>query len=189
MTADEVVHKPVVLSPSDRAIWSSEVCFVGTWMPERGPFMARLHEQNVPLSIWGDRWQKAKEWSLFKSAWRGPGVYRNDYIKPLLASEICLGLLSKGNRDLHTTRSIEIPALGALLCAERTTEHLQMYEEGKEAIFWKDADECAEKCMMLLKNPRLRKEIAQRGHERCRKNNYYNEPTLSKIITSAMGMK
>lgn len=186
MTADEVAHKPVVLNPADQKIWESDVCFVGTWMPERGPFMERLIERGVPLSIWGDRWHKAKEWELLKIVWRGPGIYTQDYIKPLLASKICLGLLSKGNRDLHTTRSVEIPALGALFCAERTAEHLQMYEEGKEAVFWKDADECAEKCLVLLKQPELSKQIAQSGYDRCLKNDYFNESTLGRIIDYAM---
>ncbi len=179
--ADEAVHKPVVLNSVDLNRWSSEVCFVGIWMPERGPFMARLIRLGVPLSIWGNRWQKAKEWKIIQTCWRGSRVSK-DYIKPLLASKICLGLLSKGNRDSHTTRSIEIPAIGALLCAERTDEHLQMYEEGKEAVFWKDADECAKICKELLNDPQRRMEIAKQGHERCLKNNYFNEPTLKKII-------
>ena len=187
--ADEVAHKAVEIGAVDKAKWSSDVCFVGTWMPERGPFMARLIERGVALSIWGDRWHKAKEWSLIKTAWRGPGIYTNDYIKPLLASKICLGLLSKGNRDLHTQRSIEIPAIGALLCAERTTEHLKMYEDGIEAVFWSDADDCALACKKLLDHPEKRREIAKHGHKRALKNNYFNEPTLKKIIDYAMNVQ
>jgi len=184
-TADEVAHKPIRLIPDDIKKWSSEVSFTGTWMPERGPFMARLLSRGVPLSIWGDRWHRAKEWGLLKTVWRGAGIYTKDYIKLLLASKICLGLLSKGNRDLHTTRSIEIPAVGALLCAERTKEHLQIYQDGKEAVFWNDADECADICFELLRSPSKRADIARRGHERCLKNNYFNEPLLKQIISSA----
>jgi len=188
-TADEVAHRPIQLTTDERKKWGSDVCFIGTWMPERGPFMARLIERGIPLSIWGDRWHKAKEWPLIKTAWRGDGIYSKDYVKPLIASKICLGLLSKGNRDLHTTRSVEIPAVGGLLCAERTSEHLRMYKEGIEAVFWKDADECADICRELLNNPERRKEIAKYGHERCMKNNYFSEPTLRKIIDTALELK
>jgi spore maturation protein CgeB len=185
MTADEVIHKPVSLAAAELEFWSSDVCFVGNWMPERGPFMARLLQRGIPISIWGDRWHKAKEWRRLKPAWRGPGVHMEDYVKPLLAAKICLGLLSKDNCDLHTRRSVEIPAVRALLCAERTSEHLRMYEEGMEAMFWGDVDECASICAELLEDPERRKEIAGRGHERCIKNGYFNETMVNEVISHA----
>ncbi|HWQ45746.1 MAG TPA: hypothetical protein VN376_02700, partial [Longilinea sp.] len=57
LSADEVEHQPVTLSPEERLRWQSEVCFIGTWFPERGPFMATLIQQGIPLAIWGNRWQ------------------------------------------------------------------------------------------------------------------------------------
>ena len=36
-SADEVSHTRVAMTPADLATWSSEVLFLGTWMPERGP--------------------------------------------------------------------------------------------------------------------------------------------------------
>ena len=50
--------------------------------------------------MWSDRWQKPP---------------------------LCLGLLSKGNRDLQTTRSLENPYAGGPLCAQRTSERLALY--------------------------------------------------------------
>ncbi|WP_395664793.1 hypothetical protein [Methylocella sp.] len=47
--ADEAVHRPIELSAEDHARYDAEVVFVGTWMPERGPFMQRLVERGVPL--------------------------------------------------------------------------------------------------------------------------------------------
>ncbi len=184
-SADEVAHKPIQLTEADRETWASQVTFVGTWMPERGPFMARLIERGVPLSIWGDRWKKAREWEQIKTAWRGPGLFNDDYNRAIQSSRICLGLLSRDNRDLHTQRSAEIPALGGLFCAERTTEHELMYEDGREAVFWSDADECATLCLELLKFPERCSEIALNGHARCIKNGYFNESVLEKIITCA----
>ena len=87
----------------------------------------------------------------------------------------CLGLLSKGNRDHVTTRSFEVPALGTLLCAERTDEHLELYKDREEAVFWRDAKECAEQCKALLANDSLREAIAKAGHERCLRNAHFNE--------------
>jgi spore maturation protein CgeB len=186
MTADEVAHKPIQLTDADRAAWASQVVFVGTWMPERGPFMARLLERGVPLSIWGDRWHKAREWRQIKHVWRGPSLYNEDYNHAIQAARICLGLLSEANRDSHTQRSAEIPAMGGLFCAKRTTEHERMYRDRQEAVFWNDADDCAEICLELLQSPTKCSEIAANGHKRCLENNYFNEPMLKKIIEHAM---
>ena len=96
--------------------------------------------------------------------------------------QICLGLLSKGNRDLHTRRSVEIPYIGSLLCAERTREHLTMYKEDEEAVFWDTPEECAQKCLALLADEEKRSRIAEAGHLRCMASDYLNEPVMRRIL-------
>lgn len=187
LTADEIAHQPRKLSAAIFQRYCSDVAFIGTWMPERGPFMAELIGRGVPLSIWGDRWQKAREWTVIAPHWRGPGIYDDDdYAAAIQSAKICLGLLSKRSRNLHTGRSIQIPALGGLLCAERTCEHLALYDEGQEAVFWQDAEECAAHCHRLLADEPLRREIARHGHERALRNNLFNEPMLASVIEKAL---
>jgi spore maturation protein CgeB len=182
MSYDEVAHLPVEITAAERQQYGSEVCFVGTWMPERGPFMARLLELGVPLSIWGDRWQKAPEWNKIKSVWRGPGVFNENYPKIVSASKVMLGLLSKGNRDLHTQRSLEIPSIGGLFCAERTAEHEQLFEDGKEAVFWNNAEECAQVCFKLLTDSVCRDRIRRAGQQRVLSLRLGNEDICRKIL-------
>lgn len=95
--------------------------------------------------------------------------------------------VDQGNRDLHTTRSMEIPAMGGLLCAKRTSEHPALYEEGVEAVFWCDADECAEQCMALLADEPRRKAIAAAGHARAPRNGHSNQRVMARILDAAMG--
>jgi len=186
-SADELAHRPRSLDHADWVRWGSEVVFVGAWMPERGPFMADLLRRSVPLTIYGNGWQRAKEWPILRKSCRGPGPFDPDeYSKAIQCSKVCLGLLSKGNRDLHTTRSAEIPYLGGLLCAERTTEHCQLYRENEEAVFWSNANECAEKCFQMLNNPELRESIAARGQKRCLSNRTTNEAVLTYILENAL---
>jgi spore maturation protein CgeB len=186
MSADEVAHAVLPFTPEDNAQWASEVSFIGTWMPERGPLLAKLLWLGVPLKIIGDRWRKAKEWPILKSAWAGPGVQSDNYVKAVQCAKVCIGLLSKGNRDLHTQRSAEIPYIGTVLCAERTSEHEAMYEEGKEAVFWSTTKECADKIFWLLKNPEERLRIAKAGRERCIAKGLLNEVVMKKILDCAI---
>jgi spore maturation protein CgeB len=186
MSADEVAHYPRTVTEEDQHKWRSSVAFIGTWMPERGPFLRRLIESGVPLAIFGDRWQKAEEWPLLQPHWRGPGVFADDdYAKAVQCAGVCLGLLSKGNRDLSTTRSFEIPHLGGVLCAERTSEHLDLYREDEEAVFWESPEECAEKCRRLLADEGLRGRLSAAGRARCVLNQTTNARVLDQVLRVA----
>ena len=186
-SADEHSHAPRLLTAEDHRIWDSEVLFLGTWFPERGPFLLDLIRRGVPLTIRGSNWHKAPEWAQLKGCWKGGAIGGDDYAKAIQCARVNLGLLSKENRDSHTTRSLEIPALKSLLCAERTEEHLTMYNEGQEALFWKDAEECAAMCRFALEDESRRQAIAEAGHQRVIKNGHYNEMILSSIL-SAVGL-
>jgi hypothetical protein len=184
MSYDEVEHRPLNSGEKLEEQFRSAVVFVGTWMPERGPFLKELLDLKIPLAIWGDRWQKSPEWPILKKVWRGHGVHGRDYVKAISGAKVCLGLLSKGNRDLHTQRSVEAPYAGALLCAERTSEHLAMYREGEEAVFWSSAEECAQKCRELLVDSALREKIRAAGMKRVRYLKLGNQDVIQKILES-----
>jgi hypothetical protein len=182
MSYDNVAHAPRTLTPEDESRWRSEVLFVGTWMPERGPFLSRLVEAGIPLTIIGSRWQHAPEWPQLKAYWRGDHINGDDYAMAIQCAKVCLGLLSKGNRDEHTQRSLEVPALGGLLCGERTPEHQALYQDGVEAVLWDDADECAEVCAGLLADEPRRRAIAAAGHTRALRLKLSNEDVVADIL-------
>jgi len=181
-SADEVSHAPRKLSERDHQAWDTEVLFLGTWFPERGPFLLDLISQGVPLTIQGSDWQKAPEWPQLKNYWRGGSIAGDDYAKAIQCAKVSLGMVSKDNRDLHTTRSLEIPALGGFFCAERTAEHTQMYEEGTEALFWNDAVECAAICKQAIAEETRRQAIAKAGQHKLKRNGHFNEPVMQLII-------
>lgn len=167
---DEIMHKPFNSLSDIPDIFKSEVAFIGTWMrhEKRDVFLLHLINSGVPISIWGSRWKKSPYWKKLEPNYRGSNLGGRDYVAAIQGAKICLGFLSKGNRDLHTTRTMEIPYAGGLFCAERTTEHLELYKEGEEAVFWNDAEECAQVCMKLLNDDVLRNNIKQAGMERVR---------------------
>lgn len=184
--ADEALHRPIALTEEDRARFSADVVFVGTWMPERGPFMLRLVELGVPLRIYGARWNKAPEYDALREYIVLGNLDGEDYVKAIRGAKIALGLLYKAYGDLHTTRSVEIPAIGTLFCGERTSEHLAMYTEGEEAVFWDGPEDCARKCLDLLAQPERIRQIAEAGYRRVRQNRDFNEVLLPRIINEAL---
>jgi len=186
-TADEIVHRARPWTAEDENRYRSEVAFIGTWMPERGHFVEELLKAGVPLRIFGANWRKAPEYERIKHALALDAFLGDEeYVRAIQYATIVLGLLSVGNADMHTGRSLEVPAIGSLFCAERTPEHQDMYVEGEEAVFWKDAGECARVCFELLGDPARAKRIAMAGHDRMMKSGHFNENLMRAIIDATL---
>ena len=179
--ADRLIHRPP-FDIGDEAGKKYDVVFVGTFMEKRGAFLHNLIAKGVPLSIYGANWHKAPEWRALKPYVLGPSLDDFKYPRAIYQAKIALALLSKGNQDLHTTRSFEIPSIGTLMCAERTAEHLGYYHEEEEAVFWSDVEECADKCLTLLKEPARVSAIAKAGYIRAISNNRFNDIVMKEVL-------
>ena len=180
--ADEILHTPMPPTPEEYSRYKSPVSFVGSWFPERGPFMETLIKRGVPLKIIGNRWHKSQNFYKLKDHLIAGYLTSTEYSAAVRSSNIAICMLSKGNEDLQTSRSSEIPAMGVVLCAERTSEHEAMYKEGEEALFWSTADECANMCLTLLANPSRLAAIAQAGRARVLRNDSWTESTMERIL-------
>jgi len=188
MSYDEVMHAPYQDVDEISAAFRSDVVFIGTWMRGEGRdrFLLDLVNQGIPVSIWGQRWEKSPLWAQLKAFHRGGNLSGRDYVAAIQGAKVCLGMLSKGNRDLHTTRTMEIPYAGGVLCAERTSEHTELYAEGVEAVFWRDAEECARQCRRLLDDDSWRESVRSAGMARVRAERRGHEDMCRMIVEAAL---
>lgn len=181
---DEIAHSPP--DPEERIPqhFVSDVTFIGRQIrgENRDKFVVALLNAGLDVSIWGDNWTKSRHWATLRKAYRGESLSGREYVYAIAGSKICIGLLSRGNRDQHTTRTMEIPAAGGLLCAERTPEHESLYVEGEEAVFWSSSSECIDACNDLLANPRRRERIRRAGMHRVRKNQVGSEDLCLRVL-------
>jgi len=74
--------------------------------------------------------------------------------------------------------------MGIFLLAERTDDHLALFEEGKEAEYFGDDEELKDKIRFYLENDEARKRIAAAGRERCLRSGYSSPSQLKSIINS-----
>ena len=188
---DEVAHAPYEDITDIPISFRSEVAFIGTWMRGEGrdAFLLELLRRRIPVSIWGERWGKSPLWKQFKDSYRGHTLSGRDYVAAIQGAKVCLGMLSKGNRDLHTTRTMEIPYAGGVLCAERTKEHLDLYKDGVEAVFWGDIDECADQCRRLLDDFKWRESVRRAGMARVRAAHLGHEDICQLIVDAVLEMR
>ncbi|MFA4902759.1 MAG: glycosyltransferase [Desulfobaccales bacterium] len=175
------VHRPMVLTPEERRRVGGPVGFIGTYEAERAALLVWLAHQGVPVKIWG-QWPKSGMRGVKNLTVMNASLWGEEYAKGLCAFDINLAFLKKKNRDLQTTRTMEIPACGTFMLAERTNEHLDLFLEGQEAEFFGSPDELLTKIRYYLDHEEERRRIAAAGLARCRRSGYGNPETLAKIL-------
>lgn len=176
------LHRPIDLSPEEKRKLCGAVGFIGGPERDRAERMAWLAAQGISVRVWGDRWDQWKRRLNAEFDVAGLSLYGEMYPRIVCAFDINLCFLRKVNRDLQTTRSIEVPACGAFMLAERTTEHLELFEEGKEAEFFESDAELLDKCRYYLAHPDERRRIAAAGRERCIRSGYSNQERMRSML-------
>jgi spore maturation protein CgeB len=187
------VHRPL---PSDDPRWSCAVGFLGGWEPRREHLLHLVAAAGINLKIRGGYWDFLRDgkWTLRRQiilsqlagrdsfhihqdellgrALQGGEVYADDYARALTGAKISLGLLRSVCPDQHTTRTFEIPACGSMLLADRTDEHRELFEEGKEAEFFASTAELIDKVRFYCSNDSARLRVARAGFQRCINSRY-----------------
>ena len=168
-TYDPKSHFPMALDDDELERFGADLSFVGVYEDARAQSLLKMADAGLPVRLWGPNWAgKIRHPNLRvmgRAAVNTPGS--PDYSKVLSGTKISLGFLRKLNRDQHTSRSVEIPACGSMLLAERTPDHMSMFREGIEAEFFASNDELIEKARHYLGHEEARLRIAQAGRERC----------------------
>lgn len=181
---EDSFHYPRELSVLDIQELGGDVGFIGAWEKERCESVCYLADHGIKVRVFGvGKWADYKNYSPNLRI-EERQLLGEDYCKSLQAFKISLCFLRKMNFDQQTTRSVEIPACGGFMLAERTDEHLSMFEEGKEAAYFSSNEELLEKCRYYLEHEEERMQIAENGLKKCRENGYSNIETLKKVLLS-----
>lgn len=175
-------HHPYSLTSEETKRLGGSIGFIGSWEKERFLSMKYLAENGLQVHVWGGGKWKEYKGKIENLKVEGDALFSEDYNKAISAFDISLCFLRKMNADLQTTRTMEIPACGSMLMAERTIEHEQLFEDGTEAVFFSDNDELLEKCRYYLLHPDKRKEVADNGKRRCETSGYSNEKTIKSVF-------
>jgi spore maturation protein CgeB len=155
---------PIPKSDPRLEAYESPITFVGAFEKQRADSILALAKAGIPVRVWGPGWRAwAKRNSAPTLKVEGRSVWDEEYLLALNACQIGLCFLRHENRDVATSRSVEIPACGTFMLAERTPEHLAMYTEGVEAEFFSNTDELIQKAKKYLNASPLREAIALRG--------------------------
>lgn len=178
---DPTVHYPRFGDESRRR----EAAFVGLAEPDRERCVAALVDRGIPVRLAGRGWSALVQQFAGNPLlmFEGEACFGNAYAEVLSRAWIGIGLLSKKFPELHTTRTFEIPACGAILATESTVETSKFYGEG-DALFFRSHDELARSIEdLFMKSDAALSRIATAGRLRVAEGRYDYPAILSDALS------
>lgn len=166
---DPATHRPPVGTLDESAM--RDACFIGTFEEERARSIVALCRSGIAVDVFGNGWERLRK-SPPKGLRLNSAAIGAEYALQLRSHRIALCFLRKLSRDQHTQRSVEIPACGAFMLAERTPEHEELFKEGREAEYFASDEELVDKARRYLVDHRARERIAEAGRRRAVEGRY-----------------
>jgi spore maturation protein CgeB len=152
------IHHPEEPTPEERAALSSDIIFAGGADSDRLPYIVALSQAGFQIALYGGFWERFAATRDFCRGKASPALLR----KAIRASKIALCLVRRANRDGHSMRTFEVPAVGAALLMENTGEHRDLFgPEGQAALYFDRIPEMTEKARWLLDHDEDRERMAE----------------------------
>lgn len=184
---DPDAHNPPVESERDNSVEDRAV-FIGSFEKERAETLRMLVRNGIPVTIisnWPEWAELGRENGPIE--WRNTEVYGSEYACLIGSAGVSLCFLRKLADDQHTQRSVEIPACGGVMVAERTSEHAQLFQEGTEAEYFESDEECVMKTRALLADRERRERIRVAARRRCVLDEYTWAGRMQEIVKAVQG--
>lgn len=148
------------------------ICFIGNPDAERARVIKLLVDKEVPLAIYGNHWEHFID-SSSQIVEINQAIFEDEFAQKAQHYAVHLNLLRKQNEGSHNMRTFEMPALGCLMLAPRSEEHLTLFKEGVEAEFFESDKELLEQAKSLLKmDDREIKNYQQMAYQRSVESDY-----------------
>lgn len=164
---DPIQHPPdTAPTPEEQATNKSDICFVGTWDPEREAALLSLAE--FDLGIWGPFWkEKVDRRSPLYSKIRGDGLYGVKMVKVFKSARIVFNHLRLHNGPAHNVRTMEVTGIGggALLVRRTPEQAKELFFEGKHLFCFDGREEMHGTVKELLQAPSMTQQTSIRAQE------------------------
>lgn len=171
---------PAGWSDGDR---TSKVTFIGTPHDDRPRFVQALWRRHgIRVDIHGARWRRYLSPVARRRHLLGGPLWGDDYRRAIWQARIVLGFVTRSNNDPNARRWFEIAGCGGFLLGQRTPEASTFFEEGREAVYFSDVDECAAMIRRYVDDEAGRERIAAAGRARAESSGYGNDTRLKRVL-------
>jgi spore maturation protein CgeB len=170
LAADPAVHRPLMLTPEDKAEFGADVSFVGAGYANRRKILPLLTKQDWTFKLWGNEWDGAEDLKPVLQR-GGIRIETETCVKVFNATRINLNLHSHTGEgldpeaDFVNPRTFELAACGAF----QLTDHRALLPElftTEEVATFRNTDELVTRIRTWLHEPEARAAMAQAARRR-----------------------
>jgi len=171
------VHKPLLLTPSEREVYESDLSFMGSLSPNREEVFSKLVDYD--FKIWcrlGGKRLESKE--LKEKIEIRDWIDEGEALKIYNAAKINLNFHTiwdrmRDQKDFVNPRTLVLSACGAFQLVDKREKLPELFNIGEEMITFDSVEDLKEKIDYYLGHPKERKEIAERARRRALKEHTY----------------
>jgi len=158
------VHFPEAVADDDqRHVLQADVLIAGNADPDRVALVTPLIRAGLRVALYGDYWSRYRTTA---SSARGR-LDAQGLRQATGEARVCLGLVRRANRDGHSMRTFEVPAMGGCLLAEKTSDHERLFGRAGEAVlYFNGADDVVSQVRWLIDHRAERDRLAAAARAR-----------------------
>jgi len=178
------VHFPEAADrEAERRRYEADVMFAGGADDDRVALVSTLIGRGLRVALYGGYWDKHP---ATRSHARG-FVDAAGLRKATNGAAVCLCLVRRANRDGHSMRTFEIPAMDGCLLIEDTDEHRALFGEDDQAVvYFRSADEAARQAAALVNDADRRRRLAAASYRLITTGPHTYADRLSELLRIAM---
>ncbi|MBI3615712.1 MAG: glycosyltransferase [Candidatus Omnitrophica bacterium] len=143
--------------------YACDVVFIGGADRDRLVPVAALIRAGFQVALYGGYWDRFRQTRAYARGQIDP----TDSRRVVGSAKVALCLVRRANRDGHSMRSFEIPAMGGCMLTEDTQEHRELFgKEGESTLYFHTIPEMLEKLRWMLQHNLERQRLASACHQR-----------------------
>jgi spore maturation protein CgeB len=150
-------------SDADRRRFDADVMFAGGADPDRVRLLGSLIRAGLRVALYGGYWDRFPETRDYARGMLAAAELR----MATAAAKVCVCLVRRANRDGHSMRSYEIPAMRGCVLAEDTDDHRALFgSDGAAAVLFSDVDDAVDRVRRLASDANRCAALAEAAHRR-----------------------
>jgi spore maturation protein CgeB len=161
--APEVHFPDPPQTDEERARFKADVMLAGGADADRVALADGLISAGIDIALYGGYWPHYDATRPYARGFLDAGELR----RATAGASVCLCIVRRANRDGHSMRSFEAPAMGGCILAEDTEDHHRFFgREGESVLYFSTVEEAAAKTRRLLGDAGRRRALAASVHQR-----------------------